>query len=730
MANLRPVRKITDEMIGGAVARLNATATGKSAARKIISKHRQSVGKQSLKAAAIEGSEEALQEAGGAYFENYTGLENTPQEEIMARTLLSFAVGGLTGAGAAVMGTSAYNREAAATNERIKQSLTQAYPELTTEEKQKTADALQEIFYQDGEGRMLNELELLADKENDPDTLESGKHEISEDMRSILKKRYQMSDEEIDRTAEIAVASIDLRNQFNEAQTAFYDELVEIGTNPNVAEPFSRLMAARASAVAMNENKTVKDVLERWNLKFERKTRPIDYNALLDDEILFQSEVYDSDGRVDINVPEFKAWFGDSKVVDESGQPMVVYHGTPNLFSAFDKAYLPAPSANDPGFYGQGFYFADSYPGAWRYTRGKGVILPLYLSIKNPLVLDDVYNKTMRDIPIERIKELGIYKKGLETGKYAGFFFDEYVTENRLSKKLSDRAKAEGYDGIKAGKEFVVFEPNQIKSVFNRGTWDAGSDNIYYQSGISGKTRRKAQEVKAALQKIADGAEEATVENLRNDLERYGGTNDVTFIYGNDKKGLVHIADKHGGIKTLLKVFDTVVDGDIVSFTEKNKTVHLMKNGFEAILSLDEHGKKKTWLLTGWDTTISPDAEREFNATLKATQTKPTFSRQDLGAGLNKFNIAPKEENVNNSLRHGVSEDARGTWDAGNDNIYYQGQIAKNIENMPSIEDFRNPNKDCLNWEKRINPLYLKKILLKRINTIIQKLIFRNIVKF
>ena len=110
VANLRPVRKITDEMIGGAVARLNATAAGKSAARKIVSKHRQSVGKQSLKAAAIEGSEEALQEAGGAYFENYTGLENTPQEEIMARTLLSFAVGGLTGAGAAVMGTSAYNR--------------------------------------------------------------------------------------------------------------------------------------------------------------------------------------------------------------------------------------------------------------------------------------------------------------------------------------------------------------------------------------------------------------------------------------------------------------------------------------------------------------------------------------------------------------------------------------------------------------------------------------------
>lgn len=200
-------------------------------------------------------------------------------------------------------------------------------------------------------------------------------------------------------------------------------------------------------------------------------------------EKLYQlpQEAYEAQGKADINTPEFKAWFGDSKVVDENGKPLIVYHGTPNLFSAFEKAYLPAPSANDPGFYGQGFYFADSYPGAWRYTKGKGVILPLYLSIKNPLVLDDVYNKMMREIPLERIKELGIYKKGLETGKYAGFFFDEYVTENRLSKKLSDHAKAKGYDGIKAGKEYVAFEPNQIKSVYNSGTWDARNDNIYYQ---------------------------------------------------------------------------------------------------------------------------------------------------------------------------------------------------------------------------------------------------------
>lgn len=395
VANLRPVRKITDEMIGGAVARLNATAAGKSAARKIVSKHRQSVGKQSLKAAAIEGSEEALQEAGGAYFENYTGLENTPQEEIMARTLLSFAVGGLTGAGAAVMGTSAYNREAAATNERIKQSLAQAYPELTTEEKQKTADALQEIFYQDGEGRMLNELELLADKENDLDTLESGKHEISEDMRSILKKRYQMSDEEIDRTAEIAVASIDLRNQFNEAQTAFYDELVKIGTNPNVAEPFSRLMAARASAVAMNEKKKVKDVLERWNLKFERKTRPIDYNVLLDDEILFQSGVSNADGVAQNDNIYYQTGKND--------RDLVVQHATTleKLSAALELGAMPMPflAVTKSGYAG------DSNFGEIVFIGGSDVIDPAK-NRDNHTFPADIYS-TRKISPVHEINQDG-----------------------------------------------------------------------------------------------------------------------------------------------------------------------------------------------------------------------------------------------------------------------------------------------------------------------------------
>ena len=186
----------------------------------------------------------------------------------------------------------------------------------------------------------------------------------------------------------------------------------------------------------------------------------------------------------------------------------------------------------------------------------------------------------------------------------------------------------------------------KIKSTTNRGTFSKENPDIYYQSELADKTKQKAREVKSALQKIADGAEEATVKNLRDDLEQYGGTNDVTFIYGDENKGLFHIADKHGGIKTLLKVLDAVVDGNIIRYSAGNKTIVVSKGDYEAVLSLDENGKKKTWLLTGFNTKVSPDAERQVRANLKATQHEPILSRQVLGAELDKFNIAPSSSDV------------------------------------------------------------------------------------
>ena len=61
-----------------------------------------------------------------------------------------------------------------------------------------------------------------------------------------------------------------------------------------------------------------------------------------------------------VRTPEFKAWFGDwendtenaSKVVDENGEPLVVYHGTKNEFYEFDT------NKQLKGWLGRGFYFS------------------------------------------------------------------------------------------------------------------------------------------------------------------------------------------------------------------------------------------------------------------------------------------------------------------------------------------------------------------------------------
>ena len=142
----------------------------------------------------------------------------------------------------------------------------------------------------------------------------------------------------------------------------------------------------------------------------------------------------------------------------------------------------------------------------------------------------------------------------------------------------------------------------------------------------------KKDRIISAIQKIADGEEEVVVDGLRNDLEQYGGTNDISFCWGNEKKGIYHIAYRRG-LNTLLHVIDAVADGKVLRYVNGNKTVILEKDDYEAVLALTEFGKRKSWLLSGWKNN-TPDAVGEVGTQSDATQLKPTFSRQELGAGL------------------------------------------------------------------------------------------------
>jgi len=143
-----------------------------------------------------------------------------------------------------------------------------------------------------------------------------------------------------------------------------------------------------------------------------------------------------------------------SKVVDENGEPKVVYHGTPNKFEIFDRN---KGKLNDAGWLGEGHYFYGDINESTGYARGTGNIMACFLNVKEPYYLS-----------VEENRDLSEHN------------------DRDYSKEHSEGVKDEGYDGVYYNgdlrQEWMVFNSNQIKSATgNIGTFDPLQDNIYFQ---------------------------------------------------------------------------------------------------------------------------------------------------------------------------------------------------------------------------------------------------------
>jgi len=144
----------------------------------------------------------------------------------------------------------------------------------------------------------------------------------------------------------------------------------------------------------------------------------------------------------------FKRWFGGSKIT-KGGKPKIVYHGTNTNFDKFD------PSKKRKGWLSKGFYFTEDKNDATTYGS---VVLRVYLSVKNPFIIKDDIAKP--DGTIEWAKDT----------KEQIF---EVLPEARDIpwEDVSDLLEKKGYDGFIWGNWITVFNPNQIKSIENDGTW-------------------------------------------------------------------------------------------------------------------------------------------------------------------------------------------------------------------------------------------------------------------
>lgn len=197
-------------------------------------------------------------------------------------------------------------------------------------------------------------------------------------------------------------------------------------------------------------------------------------------------------------------YFIDSKVRDKNGNLKVMYHGTNESFTTFDKS-----KAKSSGTYGKGFYFTDSDSHASTY----GKTYEVYLNIKNPLQngTNDITKDQLRKF-VEALAENEDY--GIENYGYDATV--DSVTESVYGKsdfgmildlniscvgnmveaiELFNEVNGTDYDGIIAPTETVAFYPNQIKSVRNKNPTTNDDMQFSLSEGTTEGEGTRAQDV-------------------------------------------------------------------------------------------------------------------------------------------------------------------------------------------------------------------------------------------
>lgn len=200
-----------------------------------------------------------------------------------------------------------------------------------------------------------------------------------------------------------------------------------------------------------------------------------------------------------VRTKAFKDWFGDwennpneaSKVVDENGEPLVVYHNTPFEFNGiFDMEHKSriAPWTSEP------FGHVGTQETA---NTIKGTQYALFANIKNPLETPDFVHETVSSMLSE------LYRQGIISK-------EKYSSLRGISNsELRDLMLSLGYDGTKyenkaerGGTSYSFTSPNQIKSATdNIGTFSRTNNDIRYREVPNSSFKSLSEDIQENLLK-------------------------------------------------------------------------------------------------------------------------------------------------------------------------------------------------------------------------------------
>ena len=203
----------------------------------------------------------------------------------------------------------------------------------------------------------------------------------------------------------------------------------------------------------------------------------------------------DAEQWATVRTTNFKNWFGDwenepenaSKVVDENGEPMVVWHGRSAEFNTFEKKEgVRFIMGLEDKVKAEGFFFSpdkglaeEFASNSSRHRGGKANVVPCFLNIRKPMDLTgEDYDRIYEDVTGWE------YMVGMDTQDNLWGIMDE--------EGMADKIKEKGYDGAIFVEEvddsyeptkisFCALDANQIKSAENNnGDFSADNNDIRF----------------------------------------------------------------------------------------------------------------------------------------------------------------------------------------------------------------------------------------------------------
>jgi len=198
-------------------------------------------------------------------------------------------------------------------------------------------------------------------------------------------------------------------------------------------------------------------------------------------------------------VRNFWRWFGDSKVVDAQGRPLVVYHGTNADIGRFDPEKVGSSFGKDE----RGFFFTSNPTKAARYADTESVYALMGMRVTRPpqegANTIPVYIKSETPLTLEKYTDAYYSSPDTEVGD-EGISVTDYYDDNTDS--VLEMVDRDGHDGVlfnyKGDALAVAFDPTQIKSAIgNQGTFDGSNPDIRYSPSRNADT-------KAAINRAVD----------------------------------------------------------------------------------------------------------------------------------------------------------------------------------------------------------------------------------